>query len=178
LRALIELSDSSDDAETNDYLMLVAIAQNILEHKPSSDEGEGEGELEVARFAEEDEEEEPPPPPDFSPEPAAAERPDSPLDDPGSPGVFMFGGRVLNLQGVGDSDSLGYRIEALRQFLEEGIGLDKFIEAYQFVSEGCDELRPDEIDAQMQRIFPTPHLQAYCPLIQQLVVCEDSLAEE
>jgi NIMA (never in mitosis gene a)-related kinase len=196
LGALMELSsDSSDDAQSNDYMMLVAIAQNILEHKPSSDESDNdEGELV------EDQEELPPPEApteasadenhDASPEASPDENRDaSPEASPNentnasseylrSPSVFMFGGRALDLMGVRNDDSLGYRIEALRQFLEQEIGLGKFIEAYQFLSEGCDELQADQVDGKMRGIFPTPNLQAYYPLIQQLVVCEDSLGAE
>jgi hypothetical protein len=125
----------------------------------------------------EEEEEEPPaerPPGDDAP----ADDDSSPADGPSPPGAFMFGGHALDLRGVGEGDSVGYRIEALRQFLEQGIGVDKFMEAYQFVSQGYEGLEPTEVDAQLRRIFPSPEILAFYPLIQQLVVCEQSAGEE
>jgi hypothetical protein len=163
LKALIDLSSESDNDESKDFMAFIAIAQNILEHNPTSDEGE-----DVPRFDEEEEEPPAAPPDDDSPT----------ADEPSPPGAFVFGGRALDLRGVGEGDSVGYRTEALRLFLEQGIGLGKFMEAYQFVSEGYEGLEPTEVDAQMRRIFPSPELLAFYPLIQQLVVCEHSELEE
>ena len=44
---------------------------------------------------------------------------------------FFLQNKVLNLPVVHDSDSLSYRAEAIRAFLEKEIGLDKLIELKQ-----------------------------------------------
>jgi hypothetical protein len=166
LKALMDMSSGSSDDESNDYITLAAIAQNILEHAPSSDEGE------------EEEDPYPPEPPKTASPGAEEPSPPGPAEEPSPRGAFVFGGRALSLQGVRDGDSIEYRVEALRQFLEQGIGLEKFTEAYQFITEGADGLEPAQVDAQMRRIFSTPELLAYYPLIQQLIVCEESAQEE
>jgi hypothetical protein len=87
----------------------------------------------------------------------------------------MFGGRELSLPSVGDGDSMDYRIEALRQFIERGLGLDKFIEAYQIImAEGDD----GDVDTELKKVLETADQRTYVPLIQQLVVCEESLGDE
>jgi anti-sigma28 factor (negative regulator of flagellin synthesis) len=105
---------------------------------------------------------------------AAADQPAT-VEQKGSTAIFMFDGQQLELPSVTDEDSLGYRIEALRQFIENGIGLDKFVEAYQFVREAADE--PDG-NAKLKQILATQEQLAYYPLIQRLVVCEESMEDE
>jgi hypothetical protein len=84
----------------------------------------------------------------------------------------VFDGKVLDLPSVADGDSKAYRIEALRQFIEEGLGLDKFMEVYQFVREGTDGIPDEEADLRMREILSTAKQQAFYPLVQQLIVCE------
>lgn len=75
---------------------------------------------------------------------------------------------------VTDCDSMNYRIEALRQFIEEGLGLDKFIEVYQFITEDSDALDERDVDIQLRKMLNAEQIQYY-PLVQQLIVCEESL---
>jgi hypothetical protein len=156
LKDLIDLSYSDDDEEQNDRLSLAAIARDVFEHPPS----DSQPEIEPLTPAQEEEEEE-----EEGQAPPASPR----------PSVFMFGGQELRLPSVGDGDSMEYRVEALRQFIERGLGLDKFIEAYQIViAEGDDS----NVDAELKRVLETAEQRAYVPLIQQLVVCEESLGDE
>lgn len=47
-------------------------------------------------------------------------------------GEFYFMGRKLVLKNVKPTDPLSFKIESIRVFLEELLGIDKFIEIYQF----------------------------------------------
>ena len=48
---------------------------------------------------------------------------------------FYLRDRVINLPAVHDDDSLSYRAEAIRAFLEKELGLDKLIELKQAVAD-------------------------------------------
>jgi hypothetical protein len=147
LRDLIDLSYSDND----DVLSLAATSRDVFDYSPS------DSELEVEAWPPVQDEEEDAPP--ASPRPA----------------VFMFRGRELSLPSVGDGDSMEYRIEALRQFIERALGLEKFIEAYQIImAEGDD----GDLDTELKRVLETADQRAYVPLIQQLVVCEEFLGDE
>lgn len=146
---LIHISDDEDydDDSTNDLISLCAIANNIFNHPPSSDEDEEEEEEEIV------------------------EKKEQPKQ---SGGRFFFDGKELVLPMVTDRDSMNYRIEALRQFIEEGLGLDKFIETYQFITEQSDEMDEANVDKELKKILETHEQQQYLTLIQQMIVCEES----
>lgn len=146
LDALIHISDDEDteDEETNDLISLVAIAENIFDHPPSSDEGEEEEDKNEANSKE------------------------------NKSKHFYFGGKELILPMVTDKDSMNYRIEAIRIFIEDGLGIEKFIECYQFMTEQSDNLEEHEADLQLRKILSTPDQLSYYPLIQQLIVCEEN----
>jgi hypothetical protein len=151
-------SEDSDEEESNELVTLIAIAQNIFDHPPTSDEGEEdpqpgfEGDAVEANQTHDE----------------YAERPRSPA------GPFIFAGRLLTLPSVGGEDSLAYRIEALRQFIEDGLGLERFIEVYEFVRDGSSELSGADADARIRSLLPSPELIKYYALVQQLVVCEEA----
>ena len=167
---LINLSSDSDDDDDddgqNDLLALAAIAKNIFDDPPSSDEDE-EAQAEE-EGAEEDVQgfEEP------TPEEIGGGGDEKPADN--KSGKFFFGGKELNLPMVTDRDSMNYRVEAIRQFIEQGLGLDKFLEAYQLITDeaGIDE---KEMDERLRKVLSKPEEMSYYPLIQQLIVCEESL---
>jgi hypothetical protein len=60
---------------------------------------------------------------------------DEPESDPQC-GLFFLKDRVLKFPVVRDSDSLAYRAEAIRAFLEREMGLDKVLALKQIVTEG------------------------------------------
>lgn len=92
---------------------------------------------------------------------------------------FMFRGQELDLGPKDESkESQGSRIEALRQFLEKGLGLDKFLAAYRFMTDSPDDITQEESDAQLKKILTTNEELDYFPLIQQLVVCEGALESD
>ena len=144
---LINMSSSDDeDNEENDLLELAAIAKSIFDNPPDDDEGEEENE-------------------DGQPTP----QPETP------PGKFIFNGKELVLKHVSGDDSLSYRVEALRQFIEEGLSLDTFLAMYQLLTEDSDHMSNEEIDKQIHSLLKTPEQLAYYPLLNQLISCEDSL---
>ena len=144
---LINMSSSDDeDNEENDLLELAAIAKSIFDNPPDDDEGEDENE-------------------EGQPTP----QPENP------PGKFIFNGKELVLKHVSGDDSLSYRVEALRQFIEEGLSLDTFLAMYQLLTEDSDHMSNEEIDKQIHSLLKTPEQLAYYPLLNQLIACEDSL---
>lgn len=152
---MIKFSDYSDDddEDSNDnFTSLAAMCKEILD-KPVSEATSGDKRSSTGPQSvdEEDEDEE--------------------------VGVFFFGEKELKLPSVTNRDSLSYRIEAIRQFIEEGLGLDKFIEIYNFVTDDSDDVNDVDANRRIHEILSTPDELSYYKLIQQLVVCEETLNE-
>jgi hypothetical protein len=174
LDELMQMSSDDDEDENgqDDLLMLAAIAKNIFDNPPGSDEDDdddepGEPDVVVEEepplHEEEDEgqdEDEPPPA--------------RPLTAPPGDRGFIFDGKLLVLPSVADGDSMAYRIEALRKYIEDGLGLDLFVEAYQFSNGGSDHLTAAETDVELRKLLSTPQQLAFYPLIEQLIVCEET----
>jgi len=80
-------------------------------------------------------------------------------------------GRELRLPGVSDRDSMCYRIEALRVYLEKQLGEDRFIEAYKYLVDNCQN--DDDDNSELYRILDPPRTK-FIPLIFQMIVCEDN----
>ncbi len=78
------------------------------------------------------------------------------------------GGR---LPGLSEHDSIGYRIEALRVYLEQQLGADAFFGAYKMLQseKGGDE---EELGNMVRKLLGKAK-EKFIPLIFQLVVCED-----
>ena len=87
---------------------------------------------------------------------------------------FLFAGTELHLPMVTDKDSLNYRAEAIRQFVENGIGLDRFMEAYEIMTRQ-DDASERRRKKRVERVLKTKKEMEYYPLIQQLIVCEESM---
>ena len=147
LEDLINLSDTDTDGDDdNDIISLAAIVKNILDNPPtSSDEDQEEEESQEKK------------------------------EESNPPGVFIFSGKELKLPMVTDNDSLHYRIEALRQFIEQNLGLDKFIQVYNFITIESDNMTEEEGGSKVKEILKDENDLQYYPLIQQLVFCEESL---
>ena len=76
---------------------------------------------------------------------------------------------LKNLPGVQASDSMGYRIEALRVYLETQLGEQPFVAAYKhFVS-----LQTEDTEADIEHIIGASKMK-FVPLIHHLIICEDS----
>lgn len=157
LEDLIDMS-SSDESDENDMISLAAVMQNILNHPPSSDDEDGDDDNPKMKTMDEIEEEQ-----------------SDEEDETKSHDVFMFNNKELKLPMVTDHDSLHYRVEALRQFIEENLGIDKFIEVYQFITVDGDQMTNDEGYAKITKILSKPEELSFYTLIQQLVFCEESL---
>jgi len=91
-------------------------------------------------------------------------------------GTFIFEGKELKLDSVNNDDSLNYRVEALRIFLEDGLGMDTFIKIYGFLTSD-QEISPQETDDRIREILKSQEQIVYYPLVQQLIVCEESLSQ-
>jgi len=92
-----------------------------------------------------------------------------------SGGHFVLGGETLVLP-VNPKDSIFARVENLRVFLEEKLGLDKFLEAYRFISNIRAEDDDTEIEAKISHLL-VGDLACYQHLIQQLIYCEERMNE-
>ena len=78
----------------------------------------------------------------------------------------------MNLPGVTASDSMGYRIEALRVYLENMLGDMPFLMAYknlQSLSSDDDQQASDDLEGIIGR-----KKMKFVTLIHQLIVCEDA----
>jgi NIMA (never in mitosis gene a)-related kinase len=73
------------------------------------------------------------------------------------------------LPGTSDQDSIFYRIEALRSYIEQKLGLEPMMRAYQYL---LDPPADDDSNAELSSIVGPKQL-VYVPLIYQLIVCED-----
>jgi hypothetical protein len=161
--------DPEDDGE-NDLIGLVAIAKNIFDHPPRSSSDEEE----MHEIPDEDDAREEEFPNGRKEDPKEEELPNGRRK---SDAKFFMDGKELKLPSVTDRDSMNYRIEALRKFIEDGIGVDKFIRAYRFMNGGSDGLSEKDVDIELRKIFCEEKQLAYYPLVHQLVVCEESLAD-
>jgi NIMA (never in mitosis gene a)-related kinase len=85
------------------------------------------------------------------------------------PDMRVYPEFLKNLPGVQASDSMGYRIEALRVYLETQLGDQAFITAYQHLM----NLQGDEDDNTIEGIVGSKKMK-FVPLIHHLIVCEDS----
>ncbi|OMJ92710.1 hypothetical protein SteCoe_4454 [Stentor coeruleus] len=74
------------------------------------------------------------------------------------------------LPGVSESDSAFCRIESLRCYLENQLGMDMFLQAYSLLSDPGEN---DEDSQQLHVVVGNRNLK-FIPLIYQLIVCEDS----
>jgi hypothetical protein len=77
------------------------------------------------------------------------------------------------LPNVSDEDSLYYRIEALRVYLEKQLGADTFLQAYRFLKAMEDQEDSDESSEQLTAILKDKL--GYLSLLNQLLFCEDQL---
>eukprot|EP00761_Pharyngomonas_kirbyi_P012872 gb/GECH01012899.1/.p1 GENE.gb/GECH01012899.1/~~gb/GECH01012899.1/.p1 ORF type:complete len:349 (+),score=98.60 gb/GECH01012899.1/:1-1047(+) len=79
---------------------------------------------------------------------------------------FVLDGKTLHLPHVRETDSLCYRIESLRMYLEQALGEDRMLRVYRLVEEGADS-----DDPRLQADLP-PALVGYLSLVHQLLFCE------
>ena len=86
------------------------------------------------------------------------------------PDMRVYPEFLKNLPGVQASDSMGYRIEALRVYLETQLGDESFITAYQHLS----NLQNDDDDSNVIEGIVGAKKMKFVPLIHHLIVCEDS----
>ncbi len=75
---------------------------------------------------------------------------------------------LQNIPGVTATDSMGYRIEALRVYLENMLGDQPFLGAYKHLQNLSDEEDNNELDDILG-----PKKMKFVTLIHQLIVCED-----
>ena len=78
-----------------------------------------------------------------------------------------------NLPGVAASDSMQYRMEALRVYLEGKLGDTTFVSAYQTLIASTEQDDDDEAESALDKLLDQKQRE-YLPLIHWLIVCEDS----
>ena len=74
------------------------------------------------------------------------------------------------IPGISSHDSIGYRIESLRVYLEQQFGEDLFLKVYKMLLEETDK---DEATEEAQKLLGDKHSK-YLGLIIQLLVCEEN----
>mmetsp|Transcript_37050 Transcript_37050/g.105925 ORF Transcript_37050/g.105925 Transcript_37050/m.105925 type:complete len:446 (-) Transcript_37050:167-1504(-) len=79
-------------------------------------------------------------------------------------------GRALDLA-VGEGDSLSYRVEALKAYLEQELGLGDFLSIYRHLSGG---VRARAGRGPLETV--APRALRFLPLVQQLMACETQCA--
>lgn len=80
---------------------------------------------------------------------------------------FTFKGTELKFDNIKSNDSLAYKIETVRKFIEDSLGIEKTIEAYR--------LAVEDNFSNYKEILATPDQQSFYPLIMQLVSSEEIL---
>ncbi|CAJ1381251.1 unnamed protein product [Effrenium voratum] len=74
---------------------------------------------------------------------------------------------------VGAADSLSYRIEALRLYLEKELGLKDFLLAYRCLQSAAKDVLKEPHRAQDLDSILSSKAIGFLPLVTQLIVCED-----
>ena len=91
-----------------------------------------------------------------------------------SPAVHL--GMTQKLPNVSQGDSLAYRIETLRMYLEDQMGFEEFLKAYQLLKHTAEE--EDQPGQQAsENSMVDPQLLPYFAIVNQLIVCEENLFE-
>ncbi|OHT03652.1 hypothetical protein TRFO_28913 [Tritrichomonas foetus] len=93
-------------------------------------------------------------------------------DDDEQGTVFLFKGKPVDLPAYDGPDPASYRNEAIRKFIEKGLGVDKFLKVYHLVTDQSEQLTEDQCDEELKKILKSDEEMEYYPLIQQLVVAE------
>ena len=73
----------------------------------------------------------------------------------------------MQFNNIKSNDSLAYKIETVRKFIEDSLGIDKSIKAYRLAEENNF--------ANYKDVLTTPDQQSFYPLILQLVSSEEIL---
>lgn len=97
-------------------------------------------------------------------------------DDSSAGNKFRLGNQTLKLDHVSETDTLCYRIESLRMYLEKQLGDDHFIAAYGILNEQDAESDDAVIEASLQKILGEENM-GFTSLIHQLIFCEDMFNE-
>eukprot|EP01004_Peranema_trichophorum_P003355 NODE_234_length_3182_cov_43.854855_g204_i0.p1 GENE.NODE_234_length_3182_cov_43.854855_g204_i0~~NODE_234_length_3182_cov_43.854855_g204_i0.p1 ORF type:complete len:944 (+),score=277.10 NODE_234_length_3182_cov_43.854855_g204_i0:48-2879(+) len=83
-------------------------------------------------------------------------------------------GRTIQLPGVQEGDPLMHRIESLRMYVEENIGIQKFKDVYNCLSNISKDDDEDVAQSKAQSILGD-QFAGFLPLIMQLIFCEDEV---
>lgn len=87
-------------------------------------------------------------------------------NEPATP--FFVGGQELTFPEVKDSDSLMYRSESIRAYLEKQLGLDKLLTICNLMS--SEKAKPEEVEKELSDVEP-----GLVVLLQQLIVLDEKM---
>jgi len=79
-------------------------------------------------------------------------------------------GRVLHLP-VSERDSISYKIEALKVYLEQEVGFQDFLAMYRYLEECVQGAGDWETEPRLA--LASQEAANFLPLVHQLLVCED-----
>mmetsp|Transcript_1219 Transcript_1219/g.1855 ORF Transcript_1219/g.1855 Transcript_1219/m.1855 type:complete len:776 (+) Transcript_1219:712-3039(+) len=94
----------------------------------------------------------------------------------GAPPKFKLGNQTLKMDNISESDSLCYRIESLRLYLETQLGDEQFYKAYQILNEQDANTDDAVIEKELLNVLGSKNI-GFTSLIHQLLFCEDSFNE-
>lgn len=90
---------------------------------------------------------------------------------------FRIDGSTLRLPNVDERDSLMYRIESLRMYLDKELGEDTFIKVYKLLK---DQGRDDDEAYVQHQLYNalSEEKMGYVQLIHQLIFCEERFSDQ
>jgi len=83
---------------------------------------------------------------------------------------FIHNDQTIELNGINFNDSITSKIESLRLFLENKLGIETFLNVYQLITKRSSYSK--QTDLQIRQILNTNEKYSYLKLIVQLVECE------
>lgn len=90
---------------------------------------------------------------------------------------FRLDGNTLRLKNVSEADSLMYRIESLKAYLDRELGEDRFLTVYRLLFDQTPDDKDDEdIERQIETILGKEDM-GFLSLIHQLIFCETRFNE-
>lgn len=87
---------------------------------------------------------------------------------------FSILGETFKLPNVSSEDSLFYRIESLRNYLEMQLGTSVFVQVYNLLKDLREQDDDEELNLKVKELLPGDKIN-FLSLINQLIYCEEAI---
>lgn len=87
---------------------------------------------------------------------------------------FSILGEAFKLPNVSSEDSLFYRIESLRNYLEMQLGTNIFVQVYNLLKDLQEQDDDEELNLKVKELLPGDKI-TFLSLINQLIYCEEAI---